>query len=37
MTWPSNTHSVRREPSLGYLEISILTVGDGPGITSMVS
>ena len=33
----SDVHSIRREPSLGYLEVSTLSVRDVARMTSMLS
>ena len=35
-TWPSDAHSINREASLGYAEVSILSIGDGAGMTDPV-
>ena len=37
VTWPSEACSVRRDPSLGLLQVSMLSVGDRAGTISMLS
>ena len=36
-TWLSEEHSVRTDSSLGLLQDSMLSAGDGAGTTSMLS